>query len=39
MLDGLTIVGDVLVLVLAGYGVYNLYLLYQAKKDEEKNSK
>lgn len=39
MLNGLTIVGDILLLALAGYGVYNLYLLYQAKKEEEKNNK
>lgn len=39
MWENITMAGRVILFALAGYGVYNLYLLYQAKKDEEKNSK
>lgn len=39
MWENITIAGRVILFALAGYGAYNLYLLYQAKKDEEKNSK
>ena len=39
MWGNITTAGRVILFALAGYGVYNLYLLYQAKKDEEKNSK
>lgn len=36
MWENITIAGRAILFALAGYGVYNLYLLYQAKKDEEK---
>lgn len=40
MLEGITIVGKVILFTLAGYGIYNLYLSYKAKKEEEeKNNK
>lgn len=39
MWENITIAGRVILFALAGYGVYNLYLLYQSKKNEEKNSK
>lgn len=34
MWENITIVGRVLLVALAGYGAYSLYLLYQSKKNK-----